>query len=100
MFSYRIDKKQEIIYTTVTITPTTLTMMGHIQKVMNDPDFDPNYNSVITVSEGTTIPGIPLEKIDAIRTLLNRYAQKRNSKKWALVVPNQRTESFLKVNLY
>jgi len=66
---------------------------------MNDPDFDPNYSSVIIVGEGTAIQGIPPEKIDTTRSLLDGYAKKRKNKKWAIVVPNQRTESFLKVNL-
>jgi hypothetical protein len=74
-------------------------MIDHIQKVLNDPDFDPNYNSIIVLEENTIIAGIPNEKIETIRRVLDGYAQQRKGRNWAVVVPNKRLEAFLKLNL-
>ena len=99
MFSHKIDKLQGIIFTRVSGTPTLVIMIDHIQKVLNDPDFDPNYNSIIVLEENTIIAGIPNEKIETIRRVLDGYAQQRKGRNWAVVVPNKRLEAFLKLNL-
>jgi hypothetical protein len=99
MFSHKIDKLQGIIFTRASGTPTTVTMIDHIQKVLNDPDFDPNYNSIIVLEENTHIAGIPTEKIETIRRVLDGYAQQRKGRHWAIVAPNERQEAFLKLNL-
>jgi hypothetical protein len=99
MFSHKIDKSQGIIFTRVSGTPTTVTMMDHIQKVMNDPDFDPNYNSIIVLENNTHLAGVPTEKIELIRRVLDGYAKLRKGRGWAVVVPNQRLEVFLRLNL-
>jgi hypothetical protein len=99
MFSHKIDKLQGIIFTRVSGTPTLVLMIDHIQKVLNDPDFDPNYNSIIAFEKNTIIAGIPKEKIETIRHILDGYAQQRKGRNWAVVVPNKRMEAFLKLNL-
>ena len=99
MFSHKIDKLQGIIFTRVSGTPTLVIMIDHIQNVMNDPEFDPNYNSIIVLEENTIIAGIPNEKIEAIRHILDGYAQQRKGRNWAVLVPNKRLEAFLKLNL-
>ncbi len=99
MFSHKIEKLQGIIFTRVSGTPTLVIMIDHIQKVLNDPDFDPNYNSIIVLEENTIIAGIPNEKIETIRRVLDGYAQQRKGRNWAVVVPNKRLEAFLKLNL-
>lgn len=99
MFSHKIDKLQEIIFTQASGTPTTVTMMDHIQNVMNDPDFDAKYNSIIVLEEHTHIAGVPTEKIETIRRVLDGYAQQRTGRNWAVVAPNERLEAFVKLNL-
>jgi hypothetical protein len=74
-------------------------MIDHIQSVMNDPDFDPDYNAIIVLEENTRIPGIPKDKIETIRRVLNGYAEQRKGRNWAVVVPNHRLEAFLKIIL-
>ena len=99
MFSHKIDKSQGIIFTRVSGTPTTVTMMDHIQKVMNDPDFDPDYNSITVLEENTRIPGVSKDKIETIRRVLDGCAKLRKGCTWAVVAPNERQEVFLKLNL-
>ena len=99
MFSHKIDKSQGIIFTRASGTPTTVTMIDHIQKVMNDPDYDPNHNSIIILEENTRLVGIPKNKIETIRRVLDGYAQLRKGRNWAVVVPNERLEAFVKLNL-
>ena len=99
MFSFKIDKLQGIIFTRATGTLTTITMIDHIQNVMNDPDFDPNYNSIIILEENTRIAGIPKNKIETIRRVLDGLAKLRKGRKWAVVAPSERQEAFLKLNL-
>ncbi len=99
MFSHKIDKLQGIIFTRICGTPTTVTMMDHIQKVLYDPDFDPNYNSIIVLDEKTRIAGVPKGKIETIRRLLDGYAQLRKGRNCAIVAPNERLEAFLKLTL-
>ena len=79
MFSHKIDKLQGIIFTRASGTPTTVTMIDHIQSVLNDPDFDPKYNSIIVLEENTHIAGVPTEKIETHSTRLGRVctAKKR-----------------------
>ena len=99
MFSHKIDKLQGIIFTRVSGTPTTVTMIDHIQSVLNDPDYDPKYNSIIVLEENTHIAGVPTEKIELIRRVLDGYAQQRKGRHWAVVAPNERQKAFLKLNL-
>ena len=99
MCSHKIDKLQGIIFTRASGTPTTVTMIDHIQKVLNDPDFDPKYNSIIVFDENTHIAGVPKDKIETIRRVLDGYAQQRTGRNWAVVVPNERQEAFMKLNL-
>jgi hypothetical protein len=66
---------------------------------LNDPDFDPNYNSIIILEENTHIAGIPKGKIETIRRLLDGYAQLRKGRNCAIVAPNERLEAFLKLTL-
>ena len=99
MFSYKIDKLQKIIFTRISGTPTTITMIDHIQNVMNDPDFDPKYNSIIVLEENTHIAGVPKDKIETIRRVLDGYAQQRKGCNWAVVARNERQEAFLKLDL-
>ena len=99
MFRYKIDKVQEIIFTRATGTPTTVTMIDHIRNVMNDPDFNPDYNSIIILEENIRIAGIPKYEIEIVRQVLNGYAQQGKGRNCAVVVPNERQEIFLKLNL-
>jgi hypothetical protein len=99
MFSHKIDKSQGIIFTRATGTPTTVTMIDHIQRVLNDPDFDPNYNSIIILEEHTHIAGVPTEKIEIIRRVLDGYAQQRKGRHWAVIASNERQQAFLRLNL-
>jgi hypothetical protein len=99
MCSHKIDKLQGIIFTRASGTPTTVTIIDHIQNVLNDPDFDPKYNSIIVFDENTHIAGFPKDQIETIRHVLDGYAQQRTGRNWAVVVPNERQEAFLKLNL-
>jgi len=99
MFSHKIDKSQGIIFTRVSGTPTTVTMIDHIQNVMNDPDFDPNYNSIIVLEEHTRIAGVPKDKIETIRRVFDGLAKLLKGLNWAVVAPYERQEIFLKINL-
>lgn len=99
MFSHKIDKIQGIIFTRASGTPSTVTMIDHIQRVLNDPDFDPKYNSIVVLEENTHIAGVPTGKIATIRRVLDGYAQQRKGRNCAVVAPNERQEAFLKLNL-
>ena len=99
MFRHEIDKIQGIIFTRATGTPTTVTVIDHIRNVMNDPDFDPNYNSIIVLEKNIRIAAIPKDEIEIVRQVLNGYAQQGKGRNCAVVVPNERQEIFLKLNL-
>ena len=99
MFRHEIDKLQGIIFTRATGTPTTVTVIDHIRNVMSDPDFDPNYNSIIVLEKNIRIAAIPKDEIEIVRQVLNGYAQKGKGRNCAVVVPNERQEIFLKLNL-
>ena len=99
MFRHEIDKIQGIIFTRATGTPTTVTVIDHIRNVMNDPDFDPNYNSIIVLEKNIRIAAIPKDEIEIVRQVLNGYARKGKGRNCAVVVPNERQEIFLKLNL-
>ena len=99
MFSHKFNKSKGIIYTQVSGTPTTITIIDHIQKVMNDPEFDPNYNSIIVLEENTHIAGVPKNKIETIRRVLDGYAQQRKGRNCAIVATTERLEAFMKLTL-
>jgi hypothetical protein len=52
---------------------------------VDDPDFDPKYNSIIVLEENTHIAGVPKGKIETTRRALDGYAQQRKGGNWALV---------------
>jgi hypothetical protein len=99
MFRHEIDKLRGIILTRAAGTPTTVTVIDHIRNVMKDPDFDPNYNSIIVLEKNIRIAAIPKDEIEIVRQVLNGYAQKGKGRNCAIVVPNERQEIFLKLNL-
>ena len=99
MFSHKFNKSKGIIYTRVSGTPTTVTIIDHIQKVMSDPEFDPNYNSIIVLEEKTHIAGVPKNKIETIRRVLDGYAQQRKGRNCANVATTERLEAFMKLTL-
>ncbi len=99
MITHKIDKLQGIIFARVSGTPTTILMIDHIQTVLNDPDFDPKYNSIIVFEKNTRIAGVPKDEIETIRRVLDGYAQQRTGRNWAVVAPSERQEAFLKLNL-
>jgi hypothetical protein len=99
MFSHKIDKLQGIIFTRVSGTPSTVSMIDHIQNVLNNPGFDPEHNSIVVLEKNTHIAGIPKQKIETIRSVLDGYAQQRKGRNCAVVTPNQRLKAFLKLNL-
>ena len=99
MFRHEIDKLQRIIFTRAAGTPTTVTVIDHIRNVMSDPDFDPNYNSIIVLEKNIRIAAIPKDEIEIVRQVLNGFAQKGTGRNCAVVVPNERQEIFLKLNL-
>jgi hypothetical protein len=99
MFRHEIDKLQGIIFTRAAGTPTTVTVIDHIRNVMNDPDFDPNYNSIIVLEKNIRIAAIPKDEIEIVRQVLNGFARKGKGRNCAVVVPNERQEIFLKLNL-
>ena len=99
MFKHKIDKLRGIIFTRAAGTPTTVTVIDHIRNVMSDPDFDPNYNSIIVLEKNIRIAAIPKDEIETVRQVLNGFAQKGNGRNCAVVVPNERQEIFLKLNL-
>jgi hypothetical protein len=88
-----------VIFTYVSGTPTTVTMIDHIQKVLNDSEFDPNLNSIIVLGESTHIPGVPKNKIDTIRRVLDGYAQQRKGRNCAIVAPTKRLVAFMELTL-
>ena len=99
MFSHKIDKLQGIIFIRASGTPTTITMIDHIQRVLNDPEFDPNYNSIIVLEENTHIAGVPKNKIEIIRRVLDGYAQQRKGRNCAIVATTGRLAAFMKLTL-
>ncbi len=99
MFRHEIDKVQGIIFTRAAGTPTTVTVIDHIRNVMSDTDFDPNYNSIIILEKNIRIAAIPKDEINIVRQVLNGYAQKGKGRNCAVVVPNERQEIFLNLNL-
>jgi hypothetical protein len=99
VFSFKIDNLQGIIFTRISGTPTTITMIDHMQNVMNDPDFDTKYNSIIVLDENTRIKAAPKDKIETLRCVLDGYARQREGCKWAVVAPDRKQEMFLKLNL-
>ena len=99
MFSHKIDKLQGIIFTRASGTPTTVTIIDHIQRVLNDPEFDPNYNSIIVLEENTHIAGVPKNKIEIIRRVLDGYAQQRKGRNCAIVATTGRLAAFMKLTL-
>jgi hypothetical protein len=99
MIRHKIDKLRRIIFTRAAGTPTTVTLIDHIRNVMKDPDFDPNYNSIIVLEKNIRIAAIPKDEIEIVRQVLNGFAQKGTGRNCAVVVPNERQEIFLKLNL-
>ena len=99
MITHKIDKLQGIIFARASGTPTTILMIDHIQNVLNDPDFDPKYNSIIVFEKNTRIAGVLKDEIETIRRVLDGYAQQRTGRNWAVVAPNERLEAFVKLNL-
>ena len=99
MFRHKIDKLQGIIFTRAAGTPTTVTVIDHIRNLMHDPDFDPNYNLIIVLEKNIRIAAIPKDEIEIVRQVLNGFARKGKGRNCAVVVPNERQEIFLKLNL-
>ena len=95
MCSHKIDKLQGIIFSRASGTPTTVTMIDHIQKVLNDPDFNPKYNFNYSFRRKYThLQEFQRKKLETIRRVLDGYAQQRTGHNWAVVAPNENRKLF------
>jgi hypothetical protein len=99
MIEYKIDKTQEIIFTTVGGIVTVVDVMAHIKNVLMDPEFSPNFDSIATLDDNATVPNIPLEKVELVQNVFEGYAQRRKGAKWAIVVSGATQRAMVASNL-
>jgi hypothetical protein len=99
MIEYKIDKSQEIIFSTISINISLEEIMTRISDIINDTDFSNSFHSLITVEDNLIIPHIKPERIQMIQDVINGYAKIRQGTKWAVVVSAGTTHGIVKTAL-
>ena len=72
---YRIDKSLGVVFTTVRGVFTGQDVLTHGQRLLDDPDFDPNYNHLIDLRDVIEI-GISPHEMESITTHKHIFSQK------------------------
>ena len=81
---YKIDTDKGIIFATASESITLTGLMEHMRRVMENTDFDPGYDTVLTIEPGTRTSA--LSEMTKLREIVRGYAGIRKGTKWAAVV--------------
>lgn len=89
MIDYKIDRSLGIIFTTVFGSTSAKEVVAHIQYLLNDPLFRPNYHVIAELNKDTTIDPRLTEETGAVQKIFMDYAEKRKGSKCAIIVESQ-----------
>ena len=99
MIKYKIDKTEEFIFVTISVSVTLIDVMTHISNILNDPDFSSRYHSIITIDDTMIVPNITPDKVPIIQNVINGYAKRRKGNRWAIVISNRTTRAIVETAL-
>jgi hypothetical protein len=86
MINYTIDRSCGLIRVMTNGASTFTDLIRHLANLNDDPEFDPNYNTIFHIAEDATLPNSFL--IDLLKTILEQWEQHRTGTMWAVVLPS------------
>ena len=89
MIDYKVDRSQGIIFIKVLDSTSADEIITHIQFILNDPHFQPNYHIIAKIEKETRIDARLPEETEIIQNLLVDFKQKRNGSKCAIVIESK-----------
>lgn len=92
MIAHHIDAEQRIITTRASGKITLGDIAGYLQRLIRDPEFRSDFNSLIVVDE-QTVPSAGTLKTFA--PAVRAWSNRRAGAKWAFVLPNARTKALV-----
>ena len=74
MINYRIDSSQGIVFATVSDSTSTGEIVTHIQYLLNDPHFQPNYHTIVNVEKNAVVEAKLPDETETMQNVLIGYA--------------------------
>lgn len=89
MFSHAIDTVRGILFTEVEGRPTYGDVLVFLQRILEDPRYQPGYGSVVCLSGDVDLDAFLDDESGLGRRLCQRYAERRAGVRWAFVTEDE-----------
>lgn len=86
MIDHYVDPQRRIITTRVTGRASLTDFACHLQRILRDPKFSPDFNALIIATDATAIPSST--SIAIVQPLIKAWSYRRAGARWAFVLPS------------
>jgi hypothetical protein len=97
MIDYCVDVPRNLVVTRASGRLTVAEITNHLVRLMRDPAFKPELNSLIVAGDIHAVPG-PVG-VGALTPLIRAWSKRRAGARWAFVLPNRTTRDFVEAAL-
>lgn len=92
MIDYHVDVARRIVTTRVSGRISFSDFANHLQRILRDPKFHPDFNGLIVAATAAAVPSPT--SIALIRPLVRVWSSRRAGVRWAFVLPDNDTRQF------
>lgn len=92
MIDYHVDVVRRIVTTRVTGRISFSDFANHLQRILRDPKFHPEFNGLIVATTAAAIPSPT--SVALIRPIVRVWSTRRAGVRWAFVLPDNDTKNF------
>jgi hypothetical protein len=85
MIDYHVDPLRRIVTTRVTGRVSLADFAYHLQRILRDPKFKPEFNALIVAIDPTAIPSST--SLGFVQPLVRAWSNRRAGARWAFVLP-------------
>jgi hypothetical protein len=93
MIAHHIDADRRVITTRASGKVTVGDVAGYLQRLVRDPKFNSEYNSLIVAMDEQTVPSGAT--LTALGPVVRVWSGRRAGVKWAFVLPNNATKALV-----
>ena len=91
MIDYHVDPLRGIVTTRVTGRVSLSDFAYHLQRILRDPKFKPEFNALIIANDATAIPSPAA--VGLVQPLVRAWSHRRAGARWAFVFPTNEAKA-------
>jgi hypothetical protein len=91
MIDYHVDPSRRIVTTRVTGRVSLADFACHLQRILRDAKFKPEFNALIVATDATAIPSSAA--VGVVQPLVRAWSHRRAGARWAFVLPTTEAKS-------